>query len=166
MGFFPVDAETLKYLRLSGRSEHHVALVEAYTKAQGLFRTDDTPDPIFTDTLELDLGTVEPSLAGPQRPQDRVPLTLAKSMYQDSLRTDLEKSGTLAGVAKHDAATAVSASPELAKALMVADEEGAVQAQHEHGGVPASTTGRSSTFGTAPSSSRRSRAARTRRTRA
>src|SRR5437763_1033539 len=73
MGFFPADDETLKYLRLSGRSEQHVALVEAYTRAQGLFRTDDTPDPVFTDTLELDLATVEPSLAGPRRPQGRVP---------------------------------------------------------------------------------------------
>ena len=74
MGFFPSDEETLKYLRLSGRPEQHVKLVEAYTKEQGLFRTDATPDPVFTDTLELDLGTVEPSLAGPKRPQDRVPL--------------------------------------------------------------------------------------------
>ena len=61
MGFFPVDDETLKYLRFTGRDEQHVALVEAYCKAQGLFRTDDTPDPVFTDTLELDLATVEPS---------------------------------------------------------------------------------------------------------
>src|SRR5437868_7915610 len=91
MGFFPADDETLKYLRLSGRSDEHVALVEAYTKAQGLFRTDDTPDPIFTDSLELDLGSAEPSLAGPRRPQDRVPLKLAKAMYQDALRSDLEK---------------------------------------------------------------------------
>ena len=135
MGFFPVDAETLKYLHLSGRSEAQVALVEAYTKAQGLFRTDATPDPVFTDSLELDLGTVEPSLAGPRRPQDRVPLKLAKTMYQEALRVDLEKSGTLAGVARTVAATAVSATPELAKSLMVADEEGAAQAQHEHGGV-------------------------------
>ncbi len=135
MGFFPVDSETLKYLRLSGRSDDHVALVEAYTKAQGLFRTDETPDPVFTDTIELDLGTVDPSLAGPRRPQDRVPLKAAKQMYQDSLRADLEKSGTLAGVAKHSAATAVSASPELAQSLMVADEEGAAQSQHEHGGI-------------------------------
>ncbi len=141
MGFFPVDAETLKYLTLSGRTAEHVALVEEYTKAQGLFRTDDTADPVFTDTIELDLGTIEPSLAGPRRPQDRVPLKLAKSMYQDSLRTDLEKSGTLAGVAKQEAATAVSASPELAKALMVADDEGAAQAQHEHGGIPCEYNG-------------------------
>src|SRR3954469_20951355 len=78
MGFFPADEETLKYLRLSGRPDDHVALVEAYTKEQGLFRTDSTPDPAFTDTIELDLGIVEPSLAGPKRPQDRVPLKAAK----------------------------------------------------------------------------------------
>src|SRR3712207_837789 len=67
MGFFPVDGETLKYLRLTGRSEEQVRLVEAYCKEQGLFRTNDTPDPVYTDTLELDLSTVEPSLAGPRR---------------------------------------------------------------------------------------------------
>jgi len=146
MGFFPVDAETLKYLRLSGRSEQHVALVEAYTKAQGLFRTDETPDPVFTDTLELDLGTVEPSLAGPRRPQDRVPLKLAKQMYLDSLKLDLEKAGTLAGVAVQQTATAVSASPELSKAVMVEDSEGGHQPQHEHGGVKCNYKGQSFTL--------------------
>jgi aconitate hydratase len=146
MGFFPVDAETLKYLRLSGRSDAQVALVEAYTKAQGIFRTDDTPDPVVTDSLELDLGTVEPSLAGPRRPQDRVPLKLAKQMYQDSLKTDLEKSGTLAGVASTRSATAVSATPELSPAVMVADGEGAGQAQHEHGGVKCEYKGQSFTL--------------------
>ncbi len=89
MGFFPVDAETLKYLRLSGRSDEQVALVEAYTKAQGLFRTDETPDPVFTDTLELDLRTVVPSLAGPKRPQDRVPLSQSKPMYREALAAQL-----------------------------------------------------------------------------
>jgi aconitate hydratase len=146
MGFFPVDAETLKYLRLSGRSDAHVALVEAYTKAQGIFRTDDTPDPVFTDSLELDLATVEPSLAGPRRPQDRVPLKLAKQMYQDSLKTDLEKSGTLAGVASARTATAVSAVPELSPAVMVAEAEGAGQPQHEHGGVKCDYRGQSFTL--------------------
>src|SRR5437764_4842177 len=68
MGFFPVDAETIKYLRFTGRDEAQVQLVEAYTKAQGLYRTDETPDPIFTDTIELDLRSVEPSIAGPTRP--------------------------------------------------------------------------------------------------
>ena len=74
-GFFPIDAETLRYLSFSGRDPERVALVEAYAKAQGLWREDDTPDPIFTDTLSLDLATVEPSLAGPKRPQDRVLLS-------------------------------------------------------------------------------------------
>ncbi len=81
MGFFPVDAETIAYLRFTGRSAERIALVEAYSKLQGLFRTDQTPDPIFTDTLELDLKTVEPTLAGPKRPQDRVPLRQAKSAW-------------------------------------------------------------------------------------
>lgn len=109
MGFFPADEETLKYLRLSGRPEHHVKLVEAYTKEQGLFRTDSTPDPVFTDTIELDLGTVEPSLAGPKRPQDRVPLSRSKAMYREALAADLSKIG---------AATA-------SQAVAVAEEEDA-----------------------------------------
>ncbi|HEY4389538.1 MAG TPA: aconitate hydratase [Ktedonobacteraceae bacterium] len=71
---FPVDAETLRYLRDTGRDPELVNQVERYTKAQGLFRTDDTPEPQFDDLLELDLGTIEPSLAGPRRPQDRVPM--------------------------------------------------------------------------------------------
>jgi aconitate hydratase A / 2-methylisocitrate dehydratase len=96
MGFFPADEETLKYLRLSGRPEHHVKLVEAYTKEQGLFRTDATPDPVFTDSIELDLGTVEPSLAGPKRPQDRVPLSKSKAMYREALAADLAKIGAKA----------------------------------------------------------------------
>ena len=108
MGFFPVDAETLKYLRLSGRSEHQVKLVEEYTKAQGLFRTDATPDPVFTDTLELDLSTVVPSLAGPKRPQDRIALTQMKANYAESYKAEKErlaqaaatKAGAAAGAAK------------------------------------------------------------------
>src|SRR5215208_723526 len=91
MGFFPADEETLKYLRLSGRPEHHVELVEAYTKQQGLYRTDATPDPVFTDTIELDLGIVEPSLAGPKRPQDRVPLSKSKPMFREALTAEIEK---------------------------------------------------------------------------
>jgi aconitate hydratase len=81
MGFFPVDAETLAYLQFTARPHEQVALVEAYCKEQGLFRTDATPDPAFTDTLQLDLGTVEPTVAGPKRPQDRVPLRQAKSSF-------------------------------------------------------------------------------------
>ncbi len=85
MGFFPVDSETLSYLRFTARSEEQVRLVEAYTKEQGLFRTDQTPDPIFSDTIELDLASVVPTIAGPKRPQDSVPLTQAKSSFEKSL---------------------------------------------------------------------------------
>jgi len=81
MGFFPVDAETLAYLHFTARPTEHIALVEAYCKEQMLFRTDSTPDPLFSDTLELDLATVEPTVAGPKRPQDRVPLSKAKSSF-------------------------------------------------------------------------------------
>ena len=90
-GFFPVDDETLAYLRLTGRDEGLVRLVDAYCKEQGLFRTDGTPDPVFSDRLELDLGTVEPSLAGPKRPQDRVPLSQAKRSFRQALASTLQQ---------------------------------------------------------------------------
>ncbi len=86
MGFFPVDQETLHFLASTGRDEELIDLVERYTKEQGLFRTDDTPDPEFTDVLELDMSTVEPSLAGPKRPQDRVPLREMKRTFLTALR--------------------------------------------------------------------------------
>ena len=92
-GFFPVDGETLNYLRLTGRDEHRVALVEAYAKAQGLWRDDDGPDPLFTDTLELDISTVEPSLAGPKRPQDRVILSNASKDFAKVLGETFNKTG-------------------------------------------------------------------------
>jgi aconitate hydratase len=85
MGFFPVDDETLRYLRGTGRGAELVDLVERYCKEQGLFRTDDSPDPAYTDTLALDLGSVEPSLAGPKRPQDRIPLREAQQAFHDLL---------------------------------------------------------------------------------
>src|SRR5262249_13187005 len=75
IGFFPIDEQRLKYMRLTGRSADQVALVEAYAKAQGLFRSADSPDPVMPDTISLDLSTVESSIAGPRRPQDRVPLS-------------------------------------------------------------------------------------------
>jgi len=90
MGFFPVDEETLSYLRFTGRPADLVALVEAYTKEQGLFRTDATPEPEFTSTIELDLATIEPSLAGPRRPQDRVPLKDSKRIFRENLKIFLE----------------------------------------------------------------------------
>ncbi|HSG94727.1 MAG TPA: aconitate hydratase AcnA, partial [Afifellaceae bacterium] len=84
-GFFPVDGDTLAYLKATGREPDQIALVKAYSQAQGMFRTDDTPDPVFTSTLELDLGDVEPSLAGPKRPQDRVPLADAAPAFERAL---------------------------------------------------------------------------------
>jgi aconitate hydratase len=93
MGFFPVDVETLNYLRLTGRTDAEVQLVERYYKEQGLFRTDDSPAPIFTKTLRLDLGTVEPSLAGPKRPQDRVALSAVKQSFRKALRAPIAERG-------------------------------------------------------------------------
>ncbi len=86
-GFFPIDKETCRYLDFTGRDADRVALVEAYARAQGMWREDDTPDPEFTDTLELDLSTVEPSLAGPKRPQDRVALSSASSEFAGQLKS-------------------------------------------------------------------------------
>jgi len=83
-GLFPVDNETLRYLRMTGRSEEVIDLVERYTKEQGIFRTDETPDPQFDELLELDLGTVEPSMAGPRRPQDRVSLAGVSQALRDA----------------------------------------------------------------------------------
>jgi len=85
MGFFPVDEETLSYLRFTGRPPGQVKLVEAYCKKQGMFWTADAPEPLFTDTLELDLGQVEPCIAGPRRPQDRILLRDSRAAYQKSL---------------------------------------------------------------------------------
>ncbi|HTW86339.1 MAG TPA: aconitate hydratase AcnA [Candidatus Sulfotelmatobacter sp.] len=85
VAIFPIDALTLDYLRLTGRSPEQIALVEAYAKAQGMFRTDDSPEPRFTDTLALDLAEVEPNLAGPRRPQDRVPLHSVKAEFAKAL---------------------------------------------------------------------------------
>ena len=86
-GFFPVDKDTLAYLTSTGRDADRVALVEAYARAQGMFRIDGTPDPVFTDTLSLDLATVVPSLAGPRRPQDRVALSHADTAFEAALST-------------------------------------------------------------------------------
>ena len=94
-GFFPVDAETLNYLRLSGRAEDRIALVDAYTKAQGMFRASGSADPIFTDTLELALEDVVPSLAGPKRPEGRVPLNQVKAGFATALESEYKKPGVL-----------------------------------------------------------------------
>jgi len=88
MGFFPIDEESLRYMKRTGRSEELVDLVEHYTKAQGLFRTDDIVDPEFSSTLELDLSTVETSLAGPKLPHDRIILSNMKKTFENSLTSD------------------------------------------------------------------------------
>ena len=85
IAIFPIDQETLRYLRFSGRDDATVALVEAYAKEQGLFRTAASPDAVYSENLELDLNTVEPCLAGPRRPQDRVPLRQAKDKFAQAL---------------------------------------------------------------------------------
>ena len=86
-GFFPIDRETIRYLNFTGRDPHRVRLVEAYAKAQGMWRDETAADPVFTDMLELDLSTVEPSLAGPRRPQDRVLLSKAAGAFKDELKS-------------------------------------------------------------------------------
>ena len=93
MGYFPVDAETLRYMKLTGRPAEVIARTEAYMKAQGLFRDSSTPDPEFTDTLELDLGSVVPSLAGPKRPQDRVPMSELKETFKKTLTAPVKERG-------------------------------------------------------------------------
>ncbi len=93
MGFFPVDAETIRYLTLTGRPTEQVELVESYYKAQGLFVDDETPTPEFSDTMRLDLTTVVPALAGPKRPQDRVALTDMKSEFASSLQKPIKERG-------------------------------------------------------------------------
>ena len=94
-GFFPVDGETLNYLTMTSRKSARIALVEKYAKAQGLFRTKTSPDPVFTDTLELDLGSVTPSLAGPKRPEGRVALTDAKTGFIAAMEAEYKKAETL-----------------------------------------------------------------------
>lgn len=96
-GFFPVDAETVNYLKFSGRSDERIALVEAYAKAQGLYRAAGSPDPVFTDVLELDLSTVVPSLAGPKRPEGRVSLTDAKAGFASAMQSEYKKPADISG---------------------------------------------------------------------
>ena len=93
MGFFPVDSETIRYMHFTGRSDEVIERTEAYMRAQGLFRDENTPDPDFSDTLELDLRSVEPSLAGPKRPQDRVALSEMKETFQQVLRAPINERG-------------------------------------------------------------------------
>jgi aconitate hydratase len=112
MGFVPVDEETIAYLRFTGRPKEVVDLVEAYCKEQGLFRTKGMPDPVFSDTLELNLADVEPSLAGPKRPQDRVPLKDSRRIFRESLTGMLEKDFAAVDAALVDKYVQAAAGPD------------------------------------------------------
>ncbi len=94
-GFFPVDNDTLSYLTATGRENDRIELVEAYAKTQGMYRSDDTPDPVFTDTLELELSSVVPSIAGPKRPQDRIELNKADTSFSESMNSEFGKGNEL-----------------------------------------------------------------------
>ena len=87
IGFFPVDQETIRYLENTGRSPDHIALVEHYCREQGLFRSMEMPDPVYSDLIELDMGTIEPSIAGPKRPQDKIILHDAKDAFENELKS-------------------------------------------------------------------------------
>ncbi|GED34350.1 aconitate hydratase [Brevibacillus centrosporus] len=93
MGYFPVDSETLNYLRMIGHTEEHVALIEAYYRAQGMFVSENGEEPVYTDVIELDLSTVVPSLAGPKRPQDQVPLAIMKQAFEEIVRAPIDQGG-------------------------------------------------------------------------
>ena len=119
-GIFPIDRETLEYLRLTGRDEEQIALVETYAKAQGMFREPDSPNATYSDTLELDLADVEPSLAGPRRPQDRVPLKKAKESFESALAGMLSErkaapTGSVAAAKDSAAGVAVETAPAAVK---------------------------------------------------
>ncbi len=113
----PIDEMTLDYLRLTGRDEAHVRLVEAYAKEQGLFRSAGAPEPVYTATLELDLSTVEPSLAGPKRPQDRVALRQAKYKFEQALEVMLAERKPVAPPVQSPGEAAVAAKPGGAAAV-------------------------------------------------
>jgi aconitate hydratase len=139
---FPIDEETLRYLAFSGRSEEHVARVEAYAKAQGLWHDADSEDPTYTDVLELDLGDVVPSLAGPKRPQDRVPLSDAKAAFTQALgdyveaTSDVEGQGGQPGVPGHTTGSAQTAADEASAESFPSSDPPATNgdAGHDHGG--------------------------------
>ncbi len=122
-GIFPVDAETLRYLKLTGRSDEQIALVEAYYKEQGLFHTESSPAAEYTQTLELNLGEVEPSVAGPKRPQDRVLLKDAAESFAMQLPSLLAPTAKPLGT-RTAAAWEATAVTDTALAIAAEDNEG------------------------------------------
>ena len=143
VGIFPVDQETLRYLEFTGRTKEQVALVAAYMKEQGLFHTPDAPEPVYSDTLSLDLSTVEPSLAGPRRPQDRVPLRAVGRAFLDALPTLVKPTSPIAAPGSPNGgrweaegghvATAVEAPPQRRTHVDV--KLGGVDCKLHHGSV-------------------------------
>ncbi len=142
MGFFPVDAETLTYLHRTGRTEAQVDLVERYYKEQGMFRTADSPEPRFTSSLELDMGTVVASMAGPKRPQDRILLSAMKSQWEQDLRNVFGKTTN----AKDSTADSMTAEGGLTNTQM--EEEAVAVAHGDPGldGVPVEVDGQKGTM--------------------
>jgi aconitate hydratase len=136
-GIFPIDAETLRYLRLTGRSEAQLRRVEAYAREQGLFHTAATPEAAYSDVLHLDLATVEPSLAGPTRPQDRVPLRQSKKAFADALKGLLAKASKKPSkglpLASTDGGAAASLAVATSRPGLDVDES--VAAELRHGSV-------------------------------
>jgi len=146
-GIFPVDAETLRYLRLTGRSDEQIALVEAYYKEQGLFHTSSSPEAVYTQTLELDLATVEPSVAGPKRPQDRVLLKDAAASFAQQLPALLSPTakalGTRTAAAwKRESVTdaAIKAGPSTAAAVATSAQDDKGKAARDDKGLHVATT--------------------------
>jgi len=134
MGFFPVDDETLRYLERTGRPAELIDLVEKYYKAQGMFRTDDSPEPRFSSTLELDLGDVEPSLAGPKRPQDRILLSNMQSQWRNDLGAVFDKPSP-SGSSTPDSMTSEGGTEnETEAAVAVAEDPGASGVPTEYNG--------------------------------
>ncbi len=125
VAIFPIDEQTLTYLRLTGRSDEQVALVEAYAKAQGMFSTAGSPEPRFTDTVELDLATVVPNLAGPRRPQDRVPLESSRVAFETALEEWKRARGTVSPPASAPVARPEPGGGGTAVAIERATDEGA-----------------------------------------
>src|SRR6202142_953074 len=121
---FPIDAETLRYLRFTGRPDEQVELVEAYAREQGLWHDEDSPEPRYSDTLELDLSGVEPSLAGPRRPQDRVPLRAARERFHEALGSFVEDGG--AGGGAPGGGVAVAEEPAAGVAVAQEIDHGSV----------------------------------------
>src|SRR5438874_7930665 len=113
IAIFPIDAMTIEYLKLSGRDGNRIDLVETYARAQGLYRDKDSVDPIYSDTIEVDLRAIEPSLAGPKRPQDRVPLKSAKQGFAAALPGMMVARGATSG-GSSGGGTAVAAPPQAA----------------------------------------------------